>query len=166
METIWLENIEKEFIESVKADCEKAFSLTHTNIMGRYGTVSEKMDELELVMQKYPAVDCPLTHIFTPGLYTRQIFMPAGSLVVSKIHRTEHPYIICQGEVSVFTEMDGEVLLKAPHTGITKPGTRRTLYCHTDVVWVTVHPITDGETLEEIEERIIEKHELKRKEVL
>jgi hypothetical protein len=92
----------------------------------------------------------PLTHTFTPGLYTRQISMPAGNLVVSRIHLHEHPFIISKGKVSVY---DGEnvVTLEAPHQGITKGGTKRVLYIHEDTLWTTFHT-TDLTTPEELEE--------------
>jgi hypothetical protein len=91
-----------------------------------------------------------LKHIFTPGLYTRQIFMPAGSLVMSRIHMWEHPFIISQGRVSVY---DGAeiVTLTAPHQGITQAGTKRLLFVHEDTIWTTFH-VTNKETLEEIDE--------------
>lgn len=111
-----------------------------------------------LTVNSEHSINPPLTHRFTPGLYIREIHMPAGSLITSKIHNTEHPFIISKGTVTVMTE-DGEFKLQAPHTGITKPGTRRLLFCHTDVVWTTIHAITDGETVEEIENRILLKHE-------
>lgn len=119
--------------------------------------VKDLLDDLEAnMLASNIQVECPLIHRFTPGLYIREIFMPAGSFIISKIHRTEHPYIVSKGRVTVITESDGEILIEAPHTGITKPGTRRVLYCHEDTVWITVHAIKDGETVEDIEHRIIE----------
>ncbi len=90
-----------------------------------------------------------LTHTFTPGLYARTLFMPKGSLFISKIHKTEHPYVISQGRASVWTE-DGVVELKAPHIGVTKPGTCRVLYIHEDCTWTTFHPTphTDVDAIE------------------
>lgn len=86
----------------------------------------------------------------TPGLYVRELTMPAGSLVVSKIHLREHPFFILQGEVSVY-DGEQEVVLKAPYKGITPAGTKRILYVHSDTVWITCHP-TDKATMEEIDE--------------
>jgi len=80
--------------------------------------------------------DFPLVHRFTPGLYIREIHMPAGSVVVSCKHLYESPFVISKGDVSVWTEDTGWVRLRAPHTGITPAGTRRLLFNHTDVVWV------------------------------
>jgi len=122
--------------------------------------IDQKIDVLEaLMLANFPEVKCDLVHRFTPGLYTREIFMPAGSLITSKIHNTEHPFVVSKGVVSVFTDADGEVLIKAPHCGITKPGTRRVLYVHEDCVWLTFHRCEDGETVEDIEKRIIEPHD-------
>lgn len=90
-----------------------------------------------------------LRHTFTPGLYTREIFMPKGALVVSRIHLFEHPFVVSQGKVSVF---DGEqvVTIHGHYQGITKPGTKRLLYCHEDTIWTTFH-VTDKKTFDEID---------------
>lgn len=88
----------------------------------------------------------PLTHTFTPGLYSRQIFMPAGSILTSKIHRTEHQFIVSSGRVTVYSESGSVETICAPHIGITKPGTRRLLLVHEDTVWTTFHPNPNGIT--------------------
>jgi hypothetical protein len=114
---------------------------------------------LEAKMRELPNVmlgDCyPLEHTFGEGIYVRQITMPAGHLIVSKIHKYAHPYFILRGECSVLTE-NGVVRLKAPYHGITKAGTKRALYIYEETVWVTVHA-THKTNLEEIEEEIIAK---------
>ena len=60
-----------------------------------------------------------------------------------------------QGEMSILTE-DGIKHLKAPHHGITKPGTKRIIYTHTDCIFVTVHA-TDETDVAKIEEQVIAK---------
>ena len=123
-------------------------------------TTNEKIDELEASMiENFPIIDCPLVHRFTDGLYVREIFMPAGSLITSKIHKTQHQYFILSGAVSVWIDEGEEVYLKAPYIGITEPGTRRVLYVWEDCIWATSHPNPNNENLNEIEERIIEKHD-------
>jgi len=121
---------------------------------------NQKIDELEAAMlENFDPVDCPVDHIFTPGLYSRQIFMKAGTFITSKIHKTKHPYIVSQGLVSVWIDEGEEIVIQAPYTGITEPGTRRVLYIWEDTIWTTFHANPDDENLEQIEERIIEKHE-------
>ena len=101
-------------------------------------TCSES-DKVEYAMFKSEQkVDLPLTHVFTPGLYVRTIFMPAGSIVMSMTHNTRHPFIISTGEVDVITP-DGPVTHIAPYMGITEPGTKRFLHVKQDTTWTTFH---------------------------
>lgn len=108
----------------------------------------------------------PLTHRFTPGLYTREILNPAGSLIVTKIHKTEHQFILIEGTLSIWTFEEGWRTVTGPHIGATQPGTRRIIYAHTDARLMTMHPTSpmglgddtlDHTFLERIEEAIIEK---------
>lgn len=120
-----------------------------------------RMDELEAVVANLAEVSPSkeeLTHRFTPGLYIREIFVPAGTLVVTKIHKTEHPFVISQGRVSIWTETGGVERFQAPHCGITKPGTRRLIYHHEDTVLTTFH-VTKENDINEIERQIIEPHD-------
>lgn len=117
-----------------------------------------RTDQLQLVMAQLPQTELPLVHRFTPGLYVREIFMPKGTVVISKIHKTEHPYVVSKGVVSVWIDGVGVQKIVAPYTGITKPGTRRILYIHEDTVWTTFHP-TDETDLARIEEAVIQKHD-------
>lgn len=130
------------------------------------------LDELELSMlEKCEPVHCLTTHKFTDGMYIREIFMPAGSLITSKIHKTEHPYIVSYGKVAVSIDAQEWDEITAPYTGITIPGTRRVLYIIEDCIWTTFHRI-DGmkseynelsdeqkeDIVKEIEEKILEPH--------
>lgn len=123
-------------------------------------TINEKIDELEAAMvDNFPLIDCPLIHRFTDGLYTREIFMPKGSFITSKIHKTQHQFCVLKGAVSVWIDEGEEQYIEAPYVGITEPGTRRVLYVWEDCIWITSHPNPNNENLEQIEERIIEKHD-------
>lgn len=98
------------------------------------------IDEAEALLVQLPQVECPLKHTFTPGLYIREIFMPKGTLLTSKIHNTTHPFVVSKGKVNVI--VDGRVqYIEAPYQGKTIPGTRRVLYIEEDCVWTTFHPL-------------------------
>jgi len=100
--------------------------------------------------------DCfPLKHSFADGCYIREINVPRGQLVVTKIHKQAHPYFLMKGDCSVLTE-EGPRRIKAPFYGITPAGTKRVVYTHEDTVWVTVH-VTKEKDLEKIEEEVIAK---------
>ena len=99
---------------------------------------------------------CPLKHTFTDGLYIRQITMPKGMTMTSKIHKTEHPYFVLRGDVTVATETGAQRII-APYWGITKPGTKRALYMHEETVWITVHKTKETD-LDIIEDQLIAKN--------
>jgi len=99
---------------------------------------------------------CPLKHSFSDGIYVREITIPAGMLILGKIHKHDHPNFLLKGEVIVITEEGGVEELKAPCSMISKPGTKRALYAKTELVWTTVHlNPTNTQDLDELEKEII-----------
>ena len=98
-------------------------------------------------------IDVPVDHHFAPGVYMRQMNAKAGTLVVSKMHRTEHMNILLTGSLTVATE-NGIELLKAPLVIKSMPGTKRIGYFHEDSSWITVHP-TQTTDLDLIEQQVI-----------
>jgi quercetin dioxygenase-like cupin family protein len=120
--------------------------------------------EVDQLMRTIEPRDFPLKHRFTKtivnnesrGMYVREIFMPAGSLILSKIHKTQHPFTILQGCAIVWTPGKPAELLQAGHLGITEPGTVRLLEIVEDCRWATFHP-TDETDLEKIEDEVIAK---------
>jgi hypothetical protein len=102
-----------------------------------------------------PDPECPLTHVFAPGAYARQIFIPKDTLVVGKIHKHAHLNMLMVGKVLVATE-EGPVVYEAPRVMTSKAGTKRVVYTYTDTVWTTVH-LTDKTDLDQIEDEIIVK---------
>lgn len=131
------------------------------------------VDELELALiENFEEIEFPVRHIFAPGLYVREIFMPKGSKLTSKIHKTEHLYRVMAGSARVSIGGDKWVRIQAPYDGITKPGTRRVLFIEEDCIWATYHVIpsvtgdengfTDDEkekVVNGIERVIIEPHQ-------
>jgi hypothetical protein len=107
-------------------------------------TLTERtpLDLLEQAMMRAPQAQCPVVHRFTPGLYCREILIPAGTLLTSAVHKTMHPFVISAGIIRVQAEGEEPVTYEAPYTGVTTPGTRRLLYALTDVIWTTFHPTT------------------------
>jgi len=117
-----------------------------------------KVDVFENALAQIPGATfgdacAPLRHLFGDNLYIREITMPKGMVLTSKIHKTTHPYFVLRGDVSVCTE-DGIVRIKGPYWGMTQAGTKRVLQVHEETVWVTVHS-TEQTDLEEIEKELI-----------
>ena len=95
----------------------------------------------------------PVKHTFAGGCYIREIYNPANQLLVTKIHKKEHPFFLMKGEMSILTE-EGIQNIKAPYQGVTKPGTKRAIYTHEECIFITVHA-TDNTTIEDVEEEVI-----------
>jgi hypothetical protein len=114
----------------------------------------ETFDEFEAHLASFPPASMPVRHRFTPGLYIREILIPAGTVLTSMEHKTEHPFVISDGLIEVISATEGRVTYAAPHTGITRPGTRRILHALEDTVWTTFH-VTDETDVEKIGEAIL-----------
>lgn len=97
---------------------------------------------------------CPVKHHFAPGSYGREMTLPAGLVVVGKIHKHAHINVISKGRVQVFTEQEGVLELAAPCTFVSSPGTKRVVHVLEETVWTTVH-VTDKTDLAEIEREVI-----------
>jgi hypothetical protein len=82
--------------------------------------------------------DYKTVHSFGDGLYIREFNSPAGDLIVTHIHKYDHPYFLMEGECIVVSDA-GREILKAPHYGITKAGTQRVLLVTSPMKWITVH---------------------------
>ena len=97
----------------------------------------------------------PVKETFAGGCYIREIFNPAGEIIVTKIHKKEHPFFLMKGKMSILTE-NGVQHLQAPYSGITKPGTKRIIYTHTDCVFTTVHSVNSTNKKEIMKEIVAE----------
>ena len=95
----------------------------------------------------------PVKHTFTGGCYIREIYNPANELIITKIHKKEHPFFLMKGEMSILTET-GIQHIKAPYQGITKPGTKRAIYTHEECTFITVHA-TNNTTIKDVEDEVV-----------
>lgn len=98
---------------------------------------------------------CTLRHFFAPGCYAREMTIPKGTIIIGKIHKHAHVNIISAGVALVVTE-SGKMTIKAPHTFISTPGTKRVVRALEDVIWTTIH-VTEETDLEKIEDYVIAK---------
>jgi hypothetical protein len=104
----------------------------------------------------FEAAQVELTHYFAPGIYVRQVKMPAGAAIVGKIHKTEHVCIVSCGRVISSTEFEGTREIAGPCTFVTPAGTKRALYVLEECIWSTCHPTT-SQDLAQIEDTFIAK---------
>lgn len=84
-------------------------------------------------------VEAPLEHYRAGDLYGRRVYVPAGTTIVTKVHKTEHLTVALKGRCTVFNESGAQVEIIAPQVFVTEPGTYRAIYAHDDVEWFTAH---------------------------
>ena len=92
-------------------------------------------------------------HHFAEGLYGRELFIKAGTVLTGKMHAHGQINILAQGSIEVWTE-GGMKRLDAPCVIASPPGTKRVGYAYTDVVWVTVSA-TEQTDLKALEAELI-----------
>jgi hypothetical protein len=97
-----------------------------------------EISRLETHMLSMPQLEIQATHHFAKGLYAREIFIPAGTLLTGKVHKCEHLNIVSKGRIQVWTE-DGMKEVCAPFTLVSRPGTKRVGLAIEDTVWTTIH---------------------------
>ena len=109
---------------------------------------------LEDALLKMPQADIQYIHRFAPGVYLREMFVPAGVTMTGAIHKTAHISIFLEGSMIV-TNQDGEAVeIHAPIVELAQPGTKRAGHTLTPVRWLTVHP-TELTDIDEIEDMIV-----------
>ena len=101
-------------------------------------------------MREMPQAELETFHYFADGMYARVLPRPAGTLIVGKVHKREHFYIIAKGKVQV-----GKEVYEAGTVIVSKPGTKRAVLALEDSVCLTVHR-TKKRNLDKIEKQLIE----------
>lgn len=107
-----------------------------------YQDPDDILNRCDAELVQYGETECDLTHRFTPNLYTRELFLKAGTLGTTVLHLTTHPFFIIKGDISMWYREVPLIRCKAPYIGITNAGTRRMLYAHEDSIMVTCHATT------------------------
>lgn len=117
------------------------------------GVSSDQLRAIHDVLRTVEPVELPTKHYFAGGMYCREGVIPAGTVIVGKVHKTEHFIMVLKGRITVWTET-GRVELCAPFIGTCPASVQRMGYAHEDTVFVNVHR-TDKTNLEEVEADLV-----------
>lgn len=125
-------------------------------ILERLPPSRDVIQRFEQHLKRFERRDCPLKHSFAPGVYLREILLPADTFIVGKIHKHAHHNVIVRGHCTVVTEFGTrEVDARAGHVSfVSEAGAKRALYVHEETIWMTIHA-TNSTDLAEIEREII-----------
>lgn len=116
--------------------------------------LKERVEALQSEIVKYPQYEPPTEHIFHGGMYCRQVWRPAGCLIIGKVHKKEHFYMIISGTVKITTD-DGVQTITGPFLLCSKPGTKRAVYAETDALCMTIHRVESND-VEAVESELVE----------
>lgn len=96
------------------------------------------------------------THFFAPGMYLRELTVPAGMLLVGKTHKHAHFLVVTKGRAEVISEF-GRTVVEPGHISISQPGVKRIVLALEDTQFITVHlNFLDTQDLKIIEAEHIE----------
>jgi hypothetical protein len=110
----------------------------------------DAVDTLQRAMLTMPQLELPTEHYFADGMYARVMSCPAGALIVGKVHKREHFFIIARGRIQI-----GKKVLEAGAIVVSEPGTKRAGLALEDTVCINVHR-TKKRNLDAIERQLIE----------
>ena len=119
-----------------------------------------RVEALQAELAKLPQFEPETRHYFHAGMYCREVFRPAGVLVVGKVHKQEHFYVVASGTVAVTTD-DGMQEITGPSVLLSRPGTKRAVLALTDATCLTFH-VTQAKTPEAAEHELVEPEPLAR----
>lgn len=103
------------------------------------------LEAIEADMARYEQAVIPVKHILLPGLYARQIEIPADCRLIGKVQISPHLNFVLEGDITFM--VDGVVRrVGAGWQGAIPGGTKKIGYAHERTVWMTVHPNPDNET--------------------
>lgn len=114
----------------------------------------QMIQRLESKLRAFDQVSIEPVHYFAPGMYGREITVPAGVCIVGKLHRHTHLIMLMSGDVTIYTDA-GMQRLQGPKTWVSQAGTKRAIYAHAESIIVTLHA-TDETDLDALEAAIIE----------
>lgn len=115
------------------------------------------VERIEQFMLSEQQVECPVIHRYGPGVYIRELKIPAGTLAVGHHQNFEHTNIMLKGRVTMLHDDGSTTELVAPALFIGKPG-RKIGYIHEDMVWLNVYATTEQDVTK-LEDMFITKSE-------
>jgi hypothetical protein len=119
--------------------------------------VKSKVQTLKAEMLTMPQYQPETTHHFHAGMYCRAVWREAGVVIVGRVHKKEHFYMVASGTVTI-TSDDGVMTVTGPHLFSSKPGTQRAVYAVTDALCMTFH-VTESVTPEDAEKELVVEEE-------
>lgn len=114
-----------------------------------------KIEQVESHLLDLPQVECPVVHHFGPGIYIREVTLPAGTLAIGHAQRFEHLNIMLIGAVAMVGDDGQTKVLRAPMIFVGKPG-RKLGYVLETCIWQNVYA-TEERDIDKLESMFLDK---------
>ena len=112
------------------------------------------IDKVEAHMLTLPQAECPVEHIFGPGIYIRQVVMPAGAIVMGHHHKIPSLNMVLSGRLALLE--DGvRREIAAPYIFTSQEG-RKVAYVLEECVFQNIYATTETD-IEKLESMCVEK---------
>ena len=112
--------------------------------------------DFEQVIKNMPSAfdECPypIFHSFADGMYTREIHINKGDLVVGAIHQNDYFVNVLNGHLWVVSEFGSREII-APCSFVAKAGVKHIVFTLEDTVWSDTHK-TNKTSIDEAEKEI------------
>jgi hypothetical protein len=116
--------------------------------------LGQKVGSLLGTVNDMPLIECEERHHFGPGIYIKEVTMPAGAVIVGKVHKVEHMCIMLTGRMILVQEDGTKTELVAPATFVAKPG-RKVAYIIDTTVFQNIYA-TDETDVEKLENMFVD----------
>jgi hypothetical protein len=127
-----------------------------SNELQSYGMRS-KIIQFEEFAKLQLQLDLKVNHHFSYGVYARELFIPADTILTGEIHKFSNLNILIKGKIKV-SIADKIEIMEAPFVVVSPPGTKRIAHTITDCIWLTIHG-THETNVDKIKEMFIANSE-------
>lgn len=115
----------------------------------------EAVEQIQKAISQLPQYEPETTHYFHGGMYCREVKRCKDALIVGKVHKKEHFYVVASGTVAISQEGEPAKQVTGPAVIKSFPGTKRAVLALTDAVCMTFHRV-DSCTVEDAETELVE----------
>lgn len=132
---------------------------TFKNELESVGINIPSREQIKELQDYLVPIQCPLpepVHHFAPGIYMRELTVPAGMLIVGKIHKHDHFLLVLSGLALALSEF-GNFIAAPGQVVRSAAGVKRIVLALSDTRFLTIHANPDDcDDLKVLESRHIE----------
>lgn len=110
---------------------------------------------IQRAISALPQYEPETHHYFHGGMYCREVRRCNDALIVGKVHKKEHFYVVASGTVAISQEGEPAKIVTGPAVLKSMPGTKRAVLALSDAVCMTFHR-TDATTVEDACAELVE----------